>query len=291
MKLFISWSGTRSRAIAEVLCNCIPDVIQACKPWISSKDIDPGARWSSDLAKELELTKFGVICLTSENLKSRWIHFEAGALSKILDDRTRVCPYLLELEPTDIDGPLVQFQAIRANKDDTLKLIYAINKAMGDEALSDERLNRAFIKNWPGLEKELAAISESDSADKEPKRSDRDLIEEILRTVRYQSKQKMFLDDDTFIIPISSNIETEYLKDHTSLVLGACRGIYEELKEHKIEVSLSEIEAKLKENLIKGTPISPAILNVRVHFFTNAGIKPPRCSLVLAPSIPWKNID
>jgi hypothetical protein len=287
MKLFISWSGTRSRAIAEALCNWIPDVIQACEPWISSKDIDPGARWSSDLAKELELTKFGIICLTSENLKSRWIHFEAGALSKILDDKTRVCPYLLELEPTDIDGPLVQFQAIRANEDDTLKLIYAINKAMGDEALSGERLNRAFIRNWPGLKSELKAISESDSADKEPKRSDRDLIEEILRTVRYQSKQQMLLDDeDPIIIPVSSNIETEYLKDCTGLVHGVCSGIYKELKDHKIEVSLGEIEEKLNEDLLKGMPVGLAIGDVRVHFFTDAGLKPPRCSLVFAPSTP-----
>ena len=40
------------------------------------------------------------------------------------------------------------------------------------------------------------------------------------------------------------------------LFLGACRGIYEELKEHKIEVSSSEIEGKLRENLLKGTSIT-----------------------------------
>ena len=37
-------------------------------------------------------------------------------------DKTRVCPYLLDLEPTDITGPLTQFQAAKANKEATEKL-------------------------------------------------------------------------------------------------------------------------------------------------------------------------
>ena len=82
MKVFISWSGERSRSIAEALREWLPDVIQAVKPWLSAEDIDKGARWSSDLAHELEDAHVGVICLTPENLEEPWIHFEAGALSK-----------------------------------------------------------------------------------------------------------------------------------------------------------------------------------------------------------------
>jgi hypothetical protein len=306
MKLFISWSGTRSKAMAEVLCEWIPDVIQRCEPWISSMDIDPGARWSSDLAKELEQTKFGIICLTSENLKSRWIHFEAGALSKILDDKTRVCPYLLELKPTDIDGPLVQFQAIRADEDGTLKLLNAINKAVGGgEVLTEDRLNRTFITNWPKLQKKLKEISESVQSDKKSKRTDRELIEEILKTVRDQSKMmssdslRYYKDFALSALPMASigavlpttSREVECLDGTSKILLDACKGMYKELKDHKIEIPISEIERKLNENLLIGMPISPAILDVRAHFFTKAGIKPPRCSLEFPSLIPWRDIQ
>lgn len=285
MKIFISWSEARSKVMAEALCAWIPDVIQACKPWISSKDIDPGARWNSDLARELEQTKFGIICLTPENLKSPWIHFEAGALSKILDDKTRVCPYLLGVKPTDVEGPLVQFQAIRANEEDTLKLVCSINRAMGSEALSDERLNRAFISNWPRLQSDLEKINESISQDEKSKRSDRDLIEEILWTVRDQlrmfSENLMFYGKDANLLVASSDNEIKCLKQGATIISVTSNGIYKELTDHKIEVSIDEIEDLLKKNIIKGETIGVAIRNVRAYFFDKAGIKPPRCSLVI----------
>lgn len=192
MKIFISWSESRSKAMAEALKNWIPDVIQACEPWLSSEDIDPGARWSIDLAKQLEEAQFGVICLTPENLNSTWLHFEAGAISKKFEDRTRICPYLLDLEPNDVAGPLAQFQAIRANKEETRKLMQSINQTLGKDSLFDERLNRVFETFWPRLEKDLKKISEIDSSRKQTKRSANDMLEEILKIIRDQSRIASF---------------------------------------------------------------------------------------------------
>ena len=42
------------------------------------------------MANALEGMKVGIICLTLENLSAKWILYEAGALSKTLDDKTRV---------------------------------------------------------------------------------------------------------------------------------------------------------------------------------------------------------
>jgi len=188
MKILISWSGSKSKVMAEALRDWIPDVMQACEPWISSEDIDPGARWSSDLAKQLDEIQFGIICLTPENLNSPWIHFEAGAISKKLNDKARVCPYLLGIELTDITGPLTQFQAVIANRDDTNKLMQAINRALGNVALPDERFNRAFDTQWPRLDEILKKIPESTPSVKQPARKEKDMIEEILRTVREHSR-------------------------------------------------------------------------------------------------------
>jgi hypothetical protein len=73
MKVFISWSGARSKAIAEILRQWLPGVIQAVKPYYSPDDISKGARWSSEIGKELEAARVGLICLTRENLEAPWI--------------------------------------------------------------------------------------------------------------------------------------------------------------------------------------------------------------------------
>ena len=96
MKIFVSWSGERSHGVAEALRNWLPHVIQGLQPWLSSNDIDKGARWATDIASHLEESRVGIICLTPENIDSAWILFEAGALSKTVN-QTFVCPYLVDL--------------------------------------------------------------------------------------------------------------------------------------------------------------------------------------------------
>src|SRR5947209_4334253 len=95
-KVFISWSGDRSKALAEVLKNWIPELIQPIEIWSSEHDIDAGARWVQELNAHLEGCQNGVICLTPENLAAPWLLFEAGCLGKSVS-RSRVIPYRLGL--------------------------------------------------------------------------------------------------------------------------------------------------------------------------------------------------
>ena len=68
---------------------------------VSSEDIDKGARWSTDIAKELEDCSFGILCVTKENLEAPWLLFEAGALSKMMQ-KGAVCPFLFDLKMAEI---------------------------------------------------------------------------------------------------------------------------------------------------------------------------------------------
>jgi hypothetical protein len=186
MDVFISWSGERSRAAAEALRGWLPKIINAIKPWLSSEDIDKGARWSTDVASRLEAAKAGIICLTPSNLHSDWILFEAGALSKTLNN-TFVCPFLIGLDPSDVKPPLAQFQATKTTKHDVLKLLKTLNSALGDNALPETHIDEAFDVWWPKLEVQLKNVPLEDSH-VIPHRSERDLLEEVLSIVRNQNR-------------------------------------------------------------------------------------------------------
>ena len=185
MDVFISWSGKRSQAAAESLRSWLPKIINAIDPWLSSADVDKGARWATDIAMRLEAAKVGIICLTPDNLHSDWILFEAGALSKTIH-RSFVCPLLIGVEPTDVKGPLAQFQATRVTKHDILKLLKTLNSGLGDKPLADAHIEEAFEVWWPKLDSQLKALP-TETGDS-LRRADRDLLEEILSLVRNQNR-------------------------------------------------------------------------------------------------------
>lgn len=187
MKVFISWSGQRSAAVANALRYWLPKVIQTLDPWMSADDVDKGTRWRSGIASKLEHSSVGIICLTPENLDSTWINFEAGALSK-QQHNTHVCTLLLGLEPTDVREPLAQFQATKAHKDDLRKLIFTINSALGDSKLPESELSETFEVWWPKLEERLGQIGALITSSP-PIRPDRELLEEILEIVRSQTSR------------------------------------------------------------------------------------------------------
>lgn len=191
MKIFISWSGSKSQEVAKILKQWIPCVIQSVEPYFSSADIDKGARWSTDIAKELQDASFGILCVTKDNLSSSWLNFEAGALSKSIE-QSKVCPFLVDLKPSDItDSPILQFQMANATKDDVFKLFKSINSNLGDSKLHEDVLSTTFDTFWPKIEEALKAVSSLTEALVPAKKGNKDTqapIEEILELVRYQHK-------------------------------------------------------------------------------------------------------
>jgi hypothetical protein len=85
MKVFISWSGDKSRDVALALRDWLPGVINSIEPFVSAKDIYAGTRWQAEIASQLDSTNFGIVCVTKDNQLSSWLNFEAGALAKAVD--------------------------------------------------------------------------------------------------------------------------------------------------------------------------------------------------------------
>lgn len=187
MKVFISWSGDRSRQVAEALRIWLPRVIQTVKPWMSDSDIAAGSRWLAEVSNVLDETSIGIICVTQENLTSPWLHFEAGALSKTLD-QSRVCPIGLNLKPGQISGPLSQFQAVSLDEAGIIRVLSTLNKCMGERALPDNELSEIFSVWWPKLCERIAAIPDLPVA--LPARAAEDQLEELLQIAREQLRRE-----------------------------------------------------------------------------------------------------
>jgi hypothetical protein len=160
VRIFISWSGHRSQAVAEALKEWLPRLFQAVEPWISSADIRAGSRWAVEVAKALETTDFGILCVTKENLNAPWLLFEAGALSRSLSVG-KVVPYLLDLEPHQLTGPLSQFQAVKADETGTGKLVRCVAEQHNENRRPGATLAHVYAAFWPELSSVLKHIEES----------------------------------------------------------------------------------------------------------------------------------
>jgi len=184
MKVFLSWSGNRSKQVAEFLSSWLEQVIQATETWISV-DITKGERWSPSISNELEKTNIGIICLDKDNLDSNWILFEAGALSKMKN--AMVCTFPLDIQPSDVKQPLGQFQHTLFKKEDIWKLVQDINQKLlkvGEKQVSERNLESIFNRCYSELEAQLEQIASIEANKKDAIRSDNELLDEILQTVR-----------------------------------------------------------------------------------------------------------
>lgn len=190
MKVFISWSGDKSRAVGELLEEWLQCVLQAVEPWMSSLGLDRGSLWYPEINDQLKDASIGIICLTNSNKEKPWILFEAGALAKGLST-ARVCTFLIDLEYKDIKDPLAQFNATLPTKDDVKKLVITLNKYLGDKALKLKTLEQVFETYWPQFEEKFNKILGEHEEEKSTvdSRTDEDLLTEILAITRGLEKR------------------------------------------------------------------------------------------------------
>ena len=187
MRIFISWSGDLSQRIAECVFDWLPMVLQGAEPYMSSESIEKGARWSTHIGKELEEARFGLVILTKDNLSSRWLHFEAGAVAKSVD-QSRLAPLLFGLRPADVLQPLSQFQITTFTKSEMLKLLKSANVAGEGYLMPEVRLAALFEKLWPDLKEKIESILSAHGATKNTTaRSTEEILEEVLSLGREQA--------------------------------------------------------------------------------------------------------
>lgn len=246
MKVFISWSGNKSHKVAMCFREWLPSVIQSLEPYVSSEDIDKGARWSTDIAKELEDSSFGILCVTKDNLHAPWLSFEAGALSKTVE-KAYVTPFLFDIKRSEVDGPILQFQSTIFEKEDIKKLVNTLNKACGENGISEVMLEKAFEVWYPTLQKELEVLKDEIDIDNNDTTSlaqdSTAIIEEILELSR--DNQKLLRNPDT---KITDGIDA--LKERLDIVINKYERAYELNKRRQLNKYRFNFQEELLHEII-----------------------------------------
>ena len=238
MKVFISWSKDFSKDVAIAIRDWLPKTLQSVEPYVSSEDIEKGSRWHMDISKRLDETAFGIICLTKENASSPWINFEAGALGKSVDS-SRVCPLLIDMVPSDVQGPISSFQTTNiSDKEDFFKLLSSINSS-SPTPVKEDVLTDVFDVWWPRLTDKIAEIvsKHEDVKKKRPGKATAENISEkeskILEELLAISRNNFqLLRDPRSILPeeyISSILERNVPRDNKMHIDSAMPAVISDL--------------------------------------------------------------
>lgn len=190
MKVYIGWSGERSRLVGKIFNEMLPYFIHTCRPFFSP-EMGKGLQWLSEITDELRESAVGIFCLTKENLNAPWLLFEAGALSKGLPEN-HVCTFLLNLESSEITEPLSQFQDTKNTKEELFRLINTVNSYAKDP-VSEQVISKNFEKWWPEFEEKLASIppyEEITGKDLPPPRDRDEILEEMLGILRGMKRER-----------------------------------------------------------------------------------------------------
>lgn len=86
MRVFVSWSGDRSKAAALGLKSLLEDTFPETVDVFISSHIEAGSMWARRLESELEQAQFGVLCLTEDNFQA------PGSCSKQASSRRSSIP-------------------------------------------------------------------------------------------------------------------------------------------------------------------------------------------------------
>lgn len=152
--VFISFSGARSRAVAEEIFATMKALFPNVEGFFS-ENIEGGRTAWDEVRRGLESANIGIICMTAENQLNPWILFEAGALSKD-SEKSRVIPLLIDPDLKLSIGPLGQlaFKARRTTLSGIRLLMQDIIKLLDlpEWNKSSEALLR---KRWLRIEQSL----------------------------------------------------------------------------------------------------------------------------------------
>jgi len=158
-KVFLGHSKPASTEISVCLKNFLENFFPGMEAFCSDEDIAGGKYWYSKILKELDNSVCGVFCFTKQNTKSKWMHFEAGALS-LPSEKERIIPLLFNIVKGKLEEPLTNSQCVNQSKKGILKLLKGINENINNEdKYTEKELETRLDNYWKRLQQEFQRIS------------------------------------------------------------------------------------------------------------------------------------
>lgn len=117
MKVFISWSKSKSMEMAIKTKAVLEKLDPSIEAFVSEVDINGGEDVQSKIIKKIEECDKLVLCFTKENRKAPWLLFEAGYARGL---KRTVIPILFDDDPSWhswIDNPMNIAREIKFNSD------------------------------------------------------------------------------------------------------------------------------------------------------------------------------
>jgi len=164
VKVFISWSGEKSRRVANVLRDWLPTVIQAVQPWLASADVASGARWEESFKSALSSSDAGILCITRSSVPSIWL--QAGALIQSVG-RERVILVLIDASPANLPSDLNEIQIINWNRMGIISLFHTLAALAYPDTpieLSERRLEEILMASRLAVEDISVGLDDSITA-------------------------------------------------------------------------------------------------------------------------------
>lgn len=160
-KVFISWSGDNSKAIALKLKEALENHIfkgSGLQCFVSDVSLKAGEEWYARIKRELNACKIGIAVITKENISAPWLYFEAGA---IVAKEKDLIPLLFNCGHKSLENtPLGQRQQkIFYEPKDFKSVICQINEKFGGLQPNEDALDDLINKGYDWLKKEIAPIS------------------------------------------------------------------------------------------------------------------------------------
>lgn len=281
MKLFISWSGEKSRIVAKALKELLSISMQSLDVFFSDTDIEKGEQWNKRLNDELASTHFGIVCLTKENLNSKWINFEAGALSKQVDSRLFILN--IDVESSDVGSPLNFYQATRLNREDIYIMLSSINKAMTNP-LESEKLKLIFSKCYPDFDITTKKILDIKNIDYSKKNNE--LIKKIQELTLENNNilRRMESIFPSIIEETDKVTKTDYQKKYDILFDKICvtcfniknlsEGLFNDIEENRVLVTfIDSMEELMRKDLYLKKRLYPIINSIKEKMISEQNTK------------------
>jgi hypothetical protein len=123
----------RGEKIALALKDGLGKILSGCQPElkvvVAPVDVTKGKFWFQKVGDDLSKAEAAIVCLTPESVDSKWIHFEVGAVARNCQEN--IFPYLVDVRPETLEGPLASYQGSLATAADTRALVRDLVGVLG----------------------------------------------------------------------------------------------------------------------------------------------------------------